>query len=109
MSYVVDTDVRSHTSPSGARSIPGLRDWLERNSERLHLSVVSLTEISYGIAWLRHRRATRKATLLQACLEDLIAFQEPRIIEVDDESRCTRERYSPVRAPAAPRSTPRTH
>lgn len=85
MSFVVDTDVLSHTSPTSTRSIPGLRDWLERNSERLHLSVVSLTEISYGIAWLQHRRATRKAMLLRVWLEDLIGFHGARIIRVDDE------------------------
>jgi toxin FitB len=85
MSYVVDTDVLSQTSPTSAPSIPGLREWLERNSEGLHLSVVSLTEISYGTAWLRHRRATRKAMLLQVWLEDLIAFHGARILMVDDE------------------------
>jgi toxin FitB len=85
MNYVVDTDVLSHTSPSSAHSIAGLSTWLQRNSACLHLSVVSLMEISYGIAWLRHRRATRKARLLQAWLEDLIAFHEPRIVKIDHE------------------------
>ena len=50
MSYLVDTDVLSRTSPATAQFIPGLREWLARNSEELHLSVVSLMEISYGIA-----------------------------------------------------------
>ena len=54
MSYVVDTDVLSATSPTTPRPAPDLPAWLERNSEQLHLSVISLMEISYGIAWLRH-------------------------------------------------------
>jgi hypothetical protein len=85
MSYVVDTDVLSRTSPSTAQSIPGLREWLARNSEQLHLSVVSLMEISYGIAWLRHRKAQRKAALLQGWLDDVVAFHKGRIIASGDD------------------------
>jgi len=85
MSYLVDTDVLSRTSPSTAQSIPGLREWLEKNSEQLHLSVVSLMEISYGIAWLRHRKAQRKAALLQRWLDDVVAFHNGRIMAIGDE------------------------
>jgi predicted nucleic acid-binding protein len=84
MSYVVDTDVLSATSPTASRAIPGLSDWLERNSEHLYLSVISLMEISYGIAWLRHREARRKAALLQAWLDDVMAFHRNRIIMIVD-------------------------
>ena len=82
MSYVVDTDVLSTTSPTSARAIPGLPAWLERNSEHLHVSVISLMEISYGIAWLRHRQARRKAALLQAWLDDVTTFHQSRILMV---------------------------
>jgi predicted nucleic acid-binding protein len=85
MSYVVDTDVLSATSPTTPGPVPDLPAWLERNSEHLHLSVISLMEISYGIAWLRHRQASRKAALLQAWLDDVTAFHKSRIIMVDDE------------------------
>jgi toxin FitB len=84
MSYVVDTDVLSTTSPTVPKPVPDLPAWLEKNSERLYLSVVSLMEISYGIAWLRHRKARRKAALLQAWLDDVTAFHKTRIIVVDD-------------------------
>jgi toxin FitB len=82
MSYVVDTDVLLTTSPTSPRAIPGLPAWLERNSEQLHLSAISLMEISYGIAWLRHREARRKAALLQAWLDDVTTFHHSRIITV---------------------------
>jgi toxin FitB len=85
MSYVVDTDVLSTTSPTSPSAIPGLPAWLERNSEHLHLSVISLMEISYGIAWPRHRRAQRKAALLQAWLDDVTTFHRSRIIMVVDD------------------------
>lgn len=85
MNYVVDTDVLSTTSPTSPRAISGLPAWLERNSEHLHLSVISLMEISYGIAWLRHREARRKAALLQAWLDDVTTFHQSRIIRVVDE------------------------
>jgi hypothetical protein len=55
---------------------------LERNSEHLHVSVISLMEISYGIAWLRHRQARRKAALLQAWLDDVTTFHQSRILMV---------------------------
>jgi predicted nucleic acid-binding protein len=82
MSYVIDTDVLSSTSPTAPDAIPGLAAWLERNSAQLHLSVISLMEISYGIAWLRHRQAWRKAALLQAWLDDVTTFHHSRIITV---------------------------
>ena len=82
MSYVVDTDVLSATSPTAPGAIAGLSGWLERNSEHLHLSVISLMETSYGIAGLRHRQARRKAALLQAWLDDVTTFYESRIIMV---------------------------
>jgi toxin FitB len=85
MNYVVDTDVLSTTSLTSPRAISGLAAWLERNSEHLHLSVISLMEISYGIAWLRHRRARRKAALVQAWLDDLTTFHQSRIIGVVDD------------------------
>lgn len=85
MSYVVDTDVLSHTAPTTRGALPGLSQWLERNSEHLYLSVISLMEIGYGIAWLRHREARRKAALLQAWLDDLTAFHGSRIILVADD------------------------
>lgn len=85
MSYVVDTDVLSTTSPTASNPIPGLAEWLVRNSEHLYLSVISLMEVSYGIAWLRHRQARRKATLLQAWLDDVTTFHKSRIIMVVDD------------------------
>jgi toxin FitB len=85
MNYVVDTDVLSTTSPTRQGSVPDLPAWLERNSERLYLSVISLMEISYGIAWLRHRQARRKAALLQAWFDDATTFHKSRIIMIDDD------------------------
>jgi predicted nucleic acid-binding protein len=82
MSYVVDTDVLSTTSPTAPGAMPGLSAWLDRNSEHLYLSVISLMEISYGIAWLRHRQARRKTALLQAWLDDVMSFHESHIIVV---------------------------
>jgi toxin FitB len=82
MSYVVDTDVLSTTSPTSPRVISGLPAWLERNSDHLHLSVISLMEISYGIAWLHHRQAGRKAALLQAWLDDVMTFHHSRLLMV---------------------------
>ena len=65
-------------------------------------------EISYGIAWLRHRRAWRKAALLQAWLDDVTAFHKSRIMIVDDDVALQAGNCSPRRAQAASRSVRRT-
>lgn len=83
--YVVDTNVLSHVSPTKAQADPGILGWLERNGEHLYLSVVSITEVSYGIAWLRHRGATRKAANLAAWLTDVLVFYGSRLLPIDAE------------------------
>jgi toxin FitB len=81
--YLLDTDVLSQGAPSKVRPNAGVRAWLERHGDGIHLSAVSLTEISYGIAWLKHRGAARKAALLDAWLRDVVTFYVDRIVPVD--------------------------
>jgi predicted nucleic acid-binding protein len=56
--------------------------WLRTHGELCYLSVVSLTEIAYGIAWLRHRGATAKATRLSTWHQEVVTFHDGRIIQV---------------------------
>ena len=48
--------------------------WLERNGEQLFLSAVTVVETSFGIAWLAHRHASRKAALLRVWLGEVLTF-----------------------------------
>jgi hypothetical protein len=81
--YVVDASVLSHGSPLATRPRADVRRWLADNGERLYLSVVTLTEITFGIEWLRHKGSTRKAALLQSWLSDVLVFHAGRVIAVD--------------------------
>jgi hypothetical protein len=80
--YVVDTDVLSSLAPTKRRN-DDLVGWLDRNSGHLYLSTVTIAEASYGLAWVTHRRATRKAASLRAWLDDVLTFYEDRVIAID--------------------------
>jgi predicted nucleic acid-binding protein len=83
--YLLDTNVLSDLNPDRPGPNQNLVDWLRRNGDRCHLSVVTLTEIAYGAAWLRTRRATARAARLGAWLEQIIQFHAARILPVDNE------------------------
>jgi|HubBroStandDraft_1064217.scaffolds.fasta_scaffold14699_5 predicted nucleic acid-binding protein len=42
-----------------------------------------MTEIAYGIAWSRHRRATAKAARLQAWFEEMMDLHNGHILQID--------------------------
>ena len=81
--YILDTCMIFYLGPTQSRPEQTVRDWLRRNGDRCFLSVVSLTEIAYGIAWLRHRGATAKATRVQIWYEEIVAFHVDRILPID--------------------------
>ena len=81
--FLVDTDILSVGAPSKTRSIPELIEWLDRNSGRLYVSVVTITEIEDGIAKSRRGGATRKAARLHEWLETLVHLYSPRILPFD--------------------------
>ena len=74
-------DLLSRPNPVAAEQT--VREWLRRNGDRCFLSVVSLTEIAYGIAWLRHRGATAKASRVQTWYEEIVAYHTDRILPID--------------------------
>jgi len=81
--YLLDTNVLSATAPTKSRPERELQAWIRCNSRHLFLSVVTLLELSYGLAWLKHSRATDKASRLEAWI-DLVAFYyRARILPVD--------------------------
>jgi predicted nucleic acid-binding protein len=81
--YLFDTDCLSAASPVAGNGADVFRRWIAGNGERLFLSPVSLAEVAYGIARLVHRGAVRKAALLQAWSDDVLAFHEARILVLD--------------------------
>jgi hypothetical protein len=81
--FLVDTDVLSAGAPSKARSVQQLIEWIDRNSERLNVSVVTIAEIEEGIAKSRREGATRKAARPREWLETLVHLYSPRSLPFD--------------------------
>ncbi|MBS0397152.1 MAG: PIN domain-containing protein, partial [Proteobacteria bacterium] len=81
--FLVDTDVLSAGSPSKARPETSLIEWMDRNSAKLYLSVIMITEVEDGIAKSAREGATRKAAKLRDWLETLIHLYRSRILPFD--------------------------
>jgi hypothetical protein len=68
VTWLVDTDILSLTSPASKLSTGNAeawRAWVFANSDALHLRVITLMEVRFGIAALTARGATRRATELE--------------------------------------------
>ena len=81
--WLVDTNVLSAAAPTKAVPSPGLTTWMERNSDRLFLSVITVAEVEDGIAKARREGATRKAERLDVWLETVIHLYADRILPLD--------------------------
>jgi toxin FitB len=81
--YLVDTNVLSACAPTMAQPLPSLIGWMERNSDRLYLSVITVAEIEEGIAKARRQGAASKADRLAEWLETLLHLYSARILPLD--------------------------
>lgn len=82
MSFLVDTNVISVGAPAKSPA-PLLIDWMDRNSDRLFVSTVTVAEIEDGIAKAPREDATRKAGLLAQWLETLLHLYASSILAFD--------------------------
>ena len=83
MSYLIDTNVISAIAPARKDRPRLLIDWLDRASDRLFLSVITVTEICDGIAKAEREGATRKAAALEAWWNEVQGKFEDRILPFD--------------------------
>ncbi len=81
--YLVDTNVLSAGAATNAVAVPGLAAWMDRNSAKLFLSVITVAEVEDGIARSRRQGAQRKADRLAEWLETLLHLYGSRILPVD--------------------------
>lgn len=81
--YLVDTNVLSAGAPTKATPVPDLVGWMDRNSEQLYLSVITVAEVEDGIAKARREGASRKADRLAEWLETLLHLYDVRILPLD--------------------------
>ncbi len=73
----------SAEAPTKAVAAPGLATWMDRNSAKLFLSVITVSEVEDGIAKTRRQGAGRKADRLADWLETLLHLYALRILPVD--------------------------
>jgi toxin FitB len=81
--YLVDTNVLWACAPTKAMPQSDLIGWMERNSQRLYLSVITVAEVEDGIAKARREGASRKADRLAEWLETLLHLYSARILTID--------------------------
>ncbi len=81
--YLIDTDVISAGAPSKARTTPALLEWMDRNSRRLYVSVITIAEIEAGIAKSKREGAMRKSALLAEWADTLVHLYSARILSFD--------------------------
>jgi predicted nucleic acid-binding protein len=81
--YLVDTNVLSAAAPTKAIPRQDLRDWMERNSAGLYLSVITIAEVEDGIARSRRAGAHAKARRLADWLETVLHLYGSRILPID--------------------------
>ena len=81
--YLVDTDVISVGAPSKRRASADLILWMDRNSDRLFLSTITIAEIADGIAKARREGARRKAADLTGWLEAVLHLYGDRVLPFD--------------------------
>lgn len=86
MSLLLDTNVISRAAPKGGAAAAvsmAFAEWLRKNNAEIHLSSVTIAEISAGISALERNGATARAKLLASWLEAVIALHTNRILPLD--------------------------
>ena len=81
--YLVDTNVLSAAASTKAVPRQDIRDWMDRNSKGLYLSVITVAEIEQGIARCLRTGAHVKARRLTEWLETVLHLYASRVLPVD--------------------------
>lgn len=82
--YLVDTNVISAGAPArAAGDASPLIEWMDRHSDALFLSVITIAEIEDGIAKLRREGARRRAVGLSDWLDAVLHLYSDRILLLD--------------------------
>ena len=81
--YLVDTNVLSAGAPTKAVPQENLREWMNRNSANLYLSVITIAEVEDGIARSRRSGGHAKARRLAGWLDTVLHLYGSRVLHVD--------------------------
>jgi predicted nucleic acid-binding protein len=84
--FLLDTDALSFSGPTSALSeLERARwhDWIRAHHEDIHMSVVTIMEVRFGIERLLRKGATSKANRLKSWIVALEVTHRDRLIKVD--------------------------
>lgn len=81
--YLLDTNVLSLSSPLNSARGSNAESWLQAVGRRGYLSVVSVSEVQFGVTRLRARGATQKAKALAEWLETVLSSFFDRVLPMD--------------------------
>ena len=81
--YLIDTDVVSAAAPGRAGRNERLVEWMDRHSDDLYLSAITVTEIVQGIARLERTGALARAVRLRDWLDLLLHLYDARVLHFD--------------------------
>lgn len=81
--YLVDTNVLSAAAPDRRGRSGELIDWMDTHSDELFLFVVTVAEISGGIAKLERTGSAAKAAALRDWLELVLHLYGDRVLPFD--------------------------
>jgi toxin FitB len=100
--YLLDTNVLSAATPNRAPRAP-IVQWMDAQSNRLHLSTISIAEIESGIAKARRTGAKNRADLIAQWLGQLLHLYGSRVLAFDvDAARIAGALIDATRAKGAP-------
>ena len=81
--YLIDTNVVSAAAPGRADRSERLVEWMDRHSDHLYLSAVTVTEIVRGIAKQERTGAVARAARLRDWLDLLLHLYDARVLHFD--------------------------
>jgi hypothetical protein len=81
--YLLDTSVLSLLVPGRPDATPELLQWVAERDTTLHLSTVSISEVSQGIAKLRRKGGRRTPESLSLWLDSTLDIFRERVLPFD--------------------------
>ena len=81
--FLVDTNVISIAARQRHDDVLALLDWLDRNGDRLYLSVITIAEIEFGVLKLAREGKSERAAAIRVFLKDTLDFYGNRVLPVD--------------------------
>ena len=83
--YLLDTNVVSMLDPRRQRHAPALIDWLERNGDKLFLSVMTITEMESGALKLQRDGKGQRADEIAGLVREILTDFGDRVLPMDVE------------------------